>query len=234
MSLGIQFSPLRALLVPGLIAATSLTSLAAGPASKPADNPAATGAELTQNYGRIPLSFEANQGQSDKTAKFLSNGSGYSLFLTDSSAVLALTKPEVSSAKPGLAARKGLKPPSPHPARKTDVIRMELAGANRATQVAGVDPLPGTANYFIGNDPSKWHSGVPTYAKVKYAGVYPGIDLVYYGNQRQLEYDFVVAPGASAKPIRLHFAGAKKLDLSNDGELTVSARKFRSSLWRIA
>jgi hypothetical protein len=69
-----------------------------------------------------------------------------------------------------------------------------------------VDQLPGTANYFIGNDPAKWRTSVPTYAKVKYAGIYPGIDLAYYGNQRQLEYDFIVAPGASPKPIRLQFA----------------------------
>ena len=223
MSLGIQSSPVRVLLVCGLIAAASFTSLAQGPASQAADNPAATKAQLAENYGKIPLSFEANQGQADKTAKFLSNGSGYSLFLTDSSAVLALTKPEVSNAKVGVAAGKGLKPASARPARKTDVVRMELAGANRATRVTGVDPLPGTANYFIGNDPSKWHSGVPVFAKVKYAGVYPGIDLVYYGNQRQLEYDFVVAPGASPKSIRLQFAGAKKVDLTADGDLTVSA-----------
>ena len=77
------------------------------------------------------------------------------------------------------------------------------------------------------NDPAQWRSGVPTFARVRYTGVYPGIDLVYYGNQRQLENDFVVAHGASPKPIRLQFAGAKKLDLTTDGDLTVSARKFR-------
>jgi beta-lactam-binding protein with PASTA domain len=207
----------------GLIAASALTSLAKGPASQPADNPAAKKAQVAQHYGRIPLSFEANQGKADKTVKFLSNGSGYSLFLTDSSAVLALTKPEVSGAKPRQTAGRGVNLASARLAEKTDVVRMDLAGANRATHVAGMDQLPGTANYFIGNDPAQWHSGVPTFAKVKYASVYPGIDLVYYGNQRQLEYDFVVAPGASAKPIRLEFAGAKKLDLTADGDLTVSA-----------
>ena len=88
----------------------------------------------------------------------------------------------------------------------------------------GAEQLPGTANYFIGNDPSKWHSNVPTYAKVKYAGVYPGVDLVYYGSQRQLEYDFVVAPGADPKSVRLHFAGAKRLKLDSNGDLQVTAR----------
>jgi len=187
------------------------------------DNPAAKKAQVAQSYGKIPLSFEANQGQADKTVKFLSNGSGYSLFLTDASAVLALTKPEVSSAKPSDTAGKGLKPVSPRQTRKTDVLRMGLAGANRAMRVTGADQLPGTANYFIGNDPAQWHTGLPTFAKVKYAGIYPGVDLVYYGNQRELEYDFVVAPGASPKPIRIQFAGAKKIDLTTDGDLTVSA-----------
>ena len=200
MSLGVQSSPLRALLVSGVIAASALASLAEGPVSQPVDSPASKKAHAAQEYGRIPLSFEANQGQAEKTVKFLSNGSGYSLFLTDSSAVLALTKPEVSREKPGRAAGKSIKPPFAHTASRTDVVRMDLAGANRATQVAGMDQLPGTANYFIGNDPAKWHSGVPTFAKVKYAGVYPGIDLVYYGNQQQLEYDFVVAPGPVRSP----------------------------------
>jgi hypothetical protein len=213
--------------VPGLIAASAFTSLAEGPASQAADSPAAKKAQVAQNYGKIALSFEANRGQADKAVKFLSNGSGYSLFLTDSSGVLALTKPEVSSAKPRHTVGDGFKPASAHPAGKTDVVRMDLVGANRATHVTGVDQLPGTANYFIGNDPAQWHSGVPTFATVKFTGVYPSIDLVCYRNQRQLEYDFVVAPGASAKLIRLEFAGAKKLDLTTDGDLTVSARNFR-------
>ena len=91
-------------------------------------------------------------------------------------------------------------------------------------RVSGTDPLPGKANYIIGNDPAKCHTNVPTYAKVRYASVYPGVDLVYYGNQRQLEYDFIVAPGASAKSIRLRFAGAEKLSLTDSGDLTIKAK----------
>jgi beta-lactam-binding protein with PASTA domain len=220
---GVGFPAFRILLVSAFVAASAPLAVAAGPASQPPENAAAAKALVAQNYGKIPLSFEANQGQADKTVKFVSRGSGYSLFLTDSSAVLALTKPDASNGKPGHTAGKSLKPASARPASKTDVVRMDLAGANRATHVAGMDQLPGTANYFIGNDPAQWHSGVPTFAKVRYAGVYPGVDLVYYGNQRQLEYDFVVAPGASPKPIRLQFVGAKKLALTSDGDLTVSA-----------
>ena len=223
MFLGVHSSPLRALFVQGLVAASALTSFAAGPASQPDENLAVKKAHAAQDYGRIPLSFEANQGQADKAVKFLSRGSGYSLFLTDSSAVLALRKPDGSNAKPGRQAGDVLKPASARHAAQTDIVRMELAGARRGIRVAGSNPLPGTANYFLGNNPAQWHSGVPTYAKVEYTGVYPGIDLVYYGNQRQLEYDFMVAPGASPKPIRLHFAGARKLHLTTDGDLTVSA-----------
>ena len=81
------------------------------------------------------------------------------------------------------------------------VLRMKLRNANPAAKVTGADELAGTSNYFIGNDPAKWRTNVPTYAKVKYEGIYPGIDLVYYGNQRQLEYDFIVAPGADPRRI---------------------------------
>jgi Bacterial Ig-like domain (group 3)/Beta-propeller repeat len=186
--------------------------------SKPATS------SLAANYGKLPLRFEANHGQSDPQVKFLSRGSGYSLFLTDSAAVLALTKGTASS-KRGFdrSSTAGKKPGPSAGAAKTDVVRMELAGASRGLQLTGAEQLPGTANYFIGNDPKKWHSNVPTYAKVKYTGVYPGIDLIYYGNQRQLEYDFIVAPGADAKRVRLHFAGAKKLKLESNGDLDVIA-----------
>jgi hypothetical protein len=182
---------------------------------------------VAANYGKLPLSFEANQGQADPRTRFLSHGAGYSLFLTDSAAVLELSKvPPASQKTPG--GNQGVNPSSLATTRrmgamKTDVVRMELAGATHNSSVAGADPLPGKSNYLIGNDSSKWHTNVPTYGKVKYSGVYPGVDLVYYGNQQQLEYDFIVAPGASAKPVRLHFAGASQLKLNSDGDLAVIA-----------
>jgi hypothetical protein len=172
-------------------------------------------ATLAAEYGKLPLSFEANQGQTDTPVRFLSRGNGYALFLTDKAAVLELTKSEPSKADETKSAAR---------ANKTDVIRMELAGASQSVQVTGAEQLPGTANYFVGNDASKWHTNVPTYAKVKYAGVYPGVDLVYYGNQSQLEYDFVVAPKADPKAVQLHFAGAEKLKLAANGDLIVAAK----------
>src|SRR6185295_2469207 len=89
------------------------------------------------------------------------------------------------------------------------------------TAMTGVDELPGKANYFIGNDPSRWRTNVPTYAKVRSNGVYPGIDLVYYGQQRQLEYDFVVAPGADPQKIVLGFEGADAVEIDAHGDLVL-------------
>jgi hypothetical protein len=154
--------------------------------------------------------------------KFVARGGGYALFLTDRAAVLSLTKDGVGShghrgsAADAVAADTGA---------KSDVIRMELVGAAAGLKVSGAEPLAGKANYLIGNDQSKWHTDVATFARVKYAGVYPGVDLVYYGNQRQLEYDFVVEPGASARQVRVRFDGARRLRVGADGNLRIVARK---------
>jgi hypothetical protein len=101
-------------------------------------------------------------------------------------------------------------------------VRLKLVGANLRAKVVGLDPLPGRSNYFLGNDPKKWRTNVPTYAKVKYKGVYPDIDLVYYGNQRQLEYDFAVAPGADPRVIALNIDGAEKMQIDPQGDLVLS------------
>jgi hypothetical protein len=199
-------------------------------------------AQIVQNYGKIPLSFEANQGQADKSVQFLARGDGYGLSLTAQEAVLALHKPAAGRIRPESAhmTRLGHSPAalaSVAPGKRapssgggiesatgiTDVVRMQLAGSNALARPAGVEPLSGSANYLIGNDPAQWHTRIPTFAKVRYQSVYPGVDLIYYGNQRQLEYDFVVAPGASAKPIRLHFAGAQELKLDQSGNLVIIA-----------
>jgi hypothetical protein len=157
------------------------------------------------------LSFEANQGQTASAVQFFSRGSGYALFLTPQEAVLSLSKPVTPTAR-GAAVQ---------PAQQTDVLRMQLVGANPSPQVAGVDQLPGTTNYFLGNNPAQWRTNVPTYGKVAYQDVYPGIDLVYYGNQQQLEYDFVVQPGASPDVIRLSVQGAQNMSLDAQGNLVL-------------
>jgi uncharacterized protein (TIGR03437 family) len=174
-------------------------------------------AHLVEAFGKLPLSFEANQGQAASDVKFISRGRGYSLFLTGTEAVLALRKASHASVnRKGLARRaRTLDEQTAEPA----VLHMKLIGANPTPKVTGADELPGKVNYFIGNDPSKWRTNVPTYAKVRYENVYPGIDLVYYGNQGQLEYDFVVSPGSNPGSIQLDFDGAEKLEANSAGDL---------------
>ncbi len=100
---------------------------------------------------------------------------------------------------------------------------MRLDGANPSTHVSGASPLPGRSNYFIGNDASKWRKNIPQFARVEYQAVYPGVDLVYYGDQGQLEYDFRVAPGADPKQIALSFQGATaRIDPADSGDLILS------------
>src|SRR5256885_3563981 len=171
---------------------------------------AATNARVSESYGKLPLQFEANRGQTDKAVRFVSRGPGYSVYLTAGEAVLVLARPNADEKK-----RDAQTPV------KSVALRMSLVGAAPSPLVSGRDELPGKANYFVGSDRSKWRTNVPTYAQVQYQNVYPGIDLVYYGNQRQLEYDFVVAPGANPKKIVLGFKGADKLEIDAQGDLVL-------------
>ena len=177
----------------GVIAAGFLAAIA-----YPLPTDAATKARVAANYGKLPLIFEANRGQTDARVKFLSRGRGYTLFLTDSEAVLSLRGAE----------------------GKGHALRVKLLGAEAEPKMTGLGRLPGVSNYFIGRDRSKWRTKVPHYAKVGYEGVYPGIDLVFYGtNQRQLEYDFIVAPGADPGAIQLGLEGAEGLEIDPTGDL---------------
>jgi beta-propeller repeat-containing protein len=176
---------------------------------------------IVESYGKLPLSFEANLGQTSSPVKFLSRGQGYTLFLTRrAEAVLVLGKsaPKRTPAQP---ADKLSAVVQPQPAAPPAVLRMKLVGAKRTPQVEGLGEFPGKANYFIGNDPKKWRTNVPTYAKVRYREVYPGVDLMYYGNQRQLEHDFIVAPGADARAITLSLEGAGKVSIGSNGDLAL-------------
>ena len=178
----------------------------------------AASAQVRERYGNLPLSFEANHGQSDSRVKFLSRGSGYSLFLTSNEAVLVLSQSEADESRKASPVAHAAVRARP---RKSAVVRMTLLNANPKSQATGHDALPGKSNYFIGNDPAKWRTNIPNYAKVKYEGVYPGVDLVYYGNQGQLEYDFVVAPGADPRLVTLAFEGAREVHIDARGELVL-------------
>ncbi|MCH7923694.1 MAG: SBBP repeat-containing protein, partial [Nitrospinae bacterium] len=216
-------------LVPGEASqdGTALAPTGSAPAAQALAKPApakvsqATKARVQEAYGKLPLHFEANQGQTDPQVKFLSRGRGYTLFLTPTEAVLALRKPQEKATALSRRGLRGKLRRAARTKRETTVLRMRLVGASPTPKVSGLEELPGKSNYFIGNDRSKWRTNIPNYARVKYEGIYPGIDLVYYGNQRQLEYDFVVAPGADPAAIRMSFQGAEELLLKEDGNLVL-------------
>jgi uncharacterized repeat protein (TIGR01451 family) len=157
-------------------------------------------------YGQLPLAFEQNDGQTAEEVRFLSRGAGYTLFLTSADAVLALRKTSHEGS----------------PAET--VLRMKLRGGSPASRVAGRGELPGKTNYLIGRDPEKWRRGVARFERVEYENVYPGVTLVYYGNQRQLEYDFIVSPGADPQRIRLAFDGLQTLGIDDRGDLVLETR----------
>jgi hypothetical protein len=173
----------------------------------------------------LPLAFEPNLGQVDRQVKFLARGDGYTLWLTAIEAVLQLRSPMQSRLAPQVSA-----PPETSAARAmgtATTIRMRMLGANPGTTLTGLVPLAVTTSYFIGNDPTRWRSHVPTFSKVCYENVYPGIDLVFHGEQRALEYDWVVRPGGDPRAIELAFDGASHLELDTNGDLLVQAAEGR-------
>jgi len=182
-------------------------------------------ARLAEKFGELPLNFEANQGQIDNRVKFLSHGPGYDLFLTSTHAVLRVQKPRATQADN-----------SKQPAgdvenvREGTVLLLKMLGANATPQVEGQEELPGRVNYFIGNDPQKWRRNIPTYRKAYFKDIYPGIDVVYYGNQRELEYDFVVGVGANPKLIRFSVEGADQIRLDKTGTLLLALKHGEVSL----
>ncbi|MBZ5515330.1 MAG: SBBP repeat-containing protein [Acidobacteriia bacterium] len=170
-----------------------------------------------------PLYFEANQGQFDPDVRFLSRGRDHSLFLTSSEAVLVLPGHRQGSPRP--AARKPRQ--EPRGSSENGVARLKLLGSNPSPRILGVGELPGKTNYFLGKDPAKWHRNVPLYARVRYEAIYPGVDLVYYGDDGRLEYDFVVAPGANPQAIRfaVEAANSKNESRKSKPESRVPSRQ---------
>jgi hypothetical protein len=168
-----------------------------------------------QNYGKLPMTFEANQGQIASDVKYLSRGPGYVVFLTAGEMVF-------SAKQPRLTGNSQTANSSVAPQKTTNaVIRLSMVGANPNPVAVGENQQPGKVNYFIGRDKSKWHTNVPTYAKIRYKDIYPGIDLVYYGNPSQMEYDFELAPGANPKQIQFDVKGADSVHVDQNGDLVL-------------
>lgn len=172
--------------------------------SRVPDSPGRRARDPLAAFLKLPIMFEPNRGQSNPNVKFLARGAGYSLFLDADGAVLASQRA----------------PHSSHPDSGVKLLRMRLAGANRSAFVTGAEQLPGKSNYFVGSDPAKWHRDIPQFARVRYENVYPGINLVFYGSQGQLEYDFQVAPGADPARPELEFDSSTRPELKG-GDLVL-------------
>jgi YVTN family beta-propeller protein len=182
-------------------------------------NDSGTSRKLFDATFALPLFFEANQGQTDPKVGFLTRSTGYTLFLSASETTFI----ESNNAAGGYP--KPLSSPLPHSTAGQAVLRMKLFGANPSPVLGGEGMLPGKVNYLIGRDPSRWHTGIPIYSEVRSQQVYPGIDLVFHGNERQLEYDFVVAPGADPKRVVFQITGADRIQLDPRGDLLLSTGK---------
>lgn len=205
MSLTLPFRSLRVGLfgLPLLAVAVLVAVLGVGRGvGTGSSSPAVAKGAAARGYGQLPLSFAPNRGQAPAGIDFIARGNGYSVALSSTDSVLALR--------------------SAH--HRVAVLGMRLLGANSHARALAQDALPGKVNYLIGRDQAKWRTGIPTYGQVAYGGVYPGVDAAYHGNQGQLEYDFVVHPGAKASAITLGFTGVRSLRIDHAGELVLSTR----------
>src|SRR5215510_7615663 len=176
----------------------------------PADT--ATQAKINEAYGKLQLSFEINRGQADAPVRFLSNGANYSILFRPDEVKLSLNGAELNKKSESRGCRA-------QAAQTRSSVSVKFIYANPSPQIEGMDELAGKSNYIIGSDQKNWRTGIPTYAKVRYREVWPGVDAVFYGAQRRLEYDFVVAPGTDPRAIKLTFDGAKKISVDANGDL---------------
>ncbi len=168
---------------------------------------AAAAPRQVPDYGNLPIRFEVNVGQAPAEIEYLARGDGYTVALTQQAAILGL-RPARALSRAALAAR----------------LRLSLLHARTQPSLRPERQQSSVSNYFVGSDPSKWHSNIANYAAVRYEQVYPGIDWVVYGNPRQLEYDFVIAPRSDPRRIVLRIEGAQSLSLDENGDLLVKVR----------
>jgi len=162
--------------------------------------------KIIETYGKIPMNFELNKGQVDEKVDYIARGEGYDLFLLSNKAILSLN---------------------------SHVLEINVLNSNPFSTVSGIKRQSGISNYFIGNDPTKWHTDIPHYEKVKYKEVYPGIDIVYYGNQQQLEYDFILSSGANPENILLGFTGAQNITIDDKGNLLLQLSETNQVIQKV-
>lgn len=194
-----------------LTALTGMTPLTAQQLGAPRMSPRTV--QGSASFGKLPMTFEANKGQTAGQVKFLSRGKGYTAFLTTGGMVLSL-RPAQVVANSMHGNTSAAQPPA-------TTLQFQLSGANKNPVAVGEEQQAGRVNYFLGNNSAQWHTNVPTYAKVRFKNVYPGIDLIYYGNHQQLEYDFAVAPGVDPAHIQFEIKGADQTQVDAQGNLVL-------------
>jgi len=192
----------------------------ASSSAQPATVNAEQRGQIRASMNALPLGFEANEGQTDPQVKYTARGNGYSVFLTPTKTVFALTSGQHSNS--AVSRVSGAQPQTAE-TRKSAVIDVQLLGGNPNPHITAGSELPGTINYYVGSDRKNWRTGVKQFASVAYRDVYPGVNMVFHGEQRQLEFDFVVAPGADAKTIGMGFGGAQKLATDESGNLVLTS-----------
>jgi hypothetical protein len=192
--------------------AGAMTLLALGAAAVNPGAPSGPGGSWS-----LPVAFEANHGQAAAPFRFIANGRGCAFLLAPDEAVIALARSEAG--RSFFAERRGNPDLMTTTAIRT--VGLHLAGANPRASSTGLEALPGRVNYFLGSDPAAWHAGVPMFAKARFREVYPGVDVVYYGHDRQLEFDFIVAPGADAAPLAFEITGADEVRVEANGDLVM-------------
>ena len=181
-----------------------------------------TNPDIARSYSQLPLSFIRNDGQVDKQVKFYERGAGHTTFFTEKGVTLALSKAlPKDDATSKQAISQNLESDKALAEHVTSMVTLTPLGANKHPGIVAESMLPGKVNYFQGRDKKSWHGNIPTYQAVRYQEIYPGIDLRFYGNNQQLEYDFIVDPDADPDCIALAYEGIEKLSVNKDGELVV-------------
>jgi uncharacterized repeat protein (TIGR01451 family) len=211
--------------------AAGLTTASAQPASlERNDSGSLRRSSFSSSHGRLPISFELNMGQADPQVKFTARGKGYSVLLTEDGAILGLQGARETSKPDNFKATSSGKSSNMRIAGYAIAVHLKLLRSNRKAGMTGTRKLPGVSNYYLGNDPRRWRTNVPTYEQVRCNDVYPGIDLLYYGNQGRLEHDFVVSPGADPERIAFELQGGEKARITPSGDLALVTSEGELSL----
>jgi hypothetical protein len=200
--------------------------------SQPQSVTPAEHARINATYAALPLAFEANQGQIDPQVKYMARGSGYKLYLASSEAIFTVHKQGGDSEVRRMMMDRIIGPSKVKSMLRrraqqnskgaVAAVHMHMLGANPEARLAAEEPQAGRVNYFIGRDPSQWHSDIPLFGQVSYRSLYPGIDLAFHGSGKQLEFDYLVSPGADAKAIALGFQGAQQMSTNDTGDLVLT------------